>query len=156
MSDLYDTDFVAWTDQQAKLLRRVADGERINDLVDWTNIIEEVESLGRSQEQELANRVSTILEHLMRLQASPATDPRRGWRSTIVRTRAEIARLLKGNRTLRESVPAVIVEVLPTARDTVAAVLEEYGETPTVPLDQFSYTEDQVLGRWLPGATGQP
>ena len=91
MSDLYDTDFVAWTDQQADALRRFAAGERVNDLVDWTNIIEEIESLGRSQEQELANRVSTILDHLMRLQASPATDPRRGWRSTIVRTRAEIA-----------------------------------------------------------------
>jgi hypothetical protein len=150
MSDLYDTDFVAWTDQQAELLRRVAAGERVNDLVDWTNIIEEVESLGRSQEQELANRVSTILDHLMRLQASPASDPRRGWRSTIVRTRAEIERLLKGNRTLRESVPTVIAQELPSAREIAAVALEEYDETPTVALDQLSYTEDQVLGRWLP------
>jgi hypothetical protein len=106
--------------------------------------------LGRSQEQELANRVSTILDHLMRLQASPASDPRRGWRSTIVRTRAEIERLLKGNRTLRESVPTVIAQELPSAREIAAVALEEYDETPTVALDQLSYTEDQVLGRWLP------
>ena len=150
MSDLYDTDFVLWTDQQADALRRFAAGERVNDQVDWANIIEEIESLGRSQEQELANRVSTILEHLMRLQASPAPDPRRGWRSTVVRTRAEIGPLLKGNRTLRHSVPAVITEALPTARQLAALALEEYGETPTVPLDELSYTEDQVLGPWLP------
>ncbi len=150
MSDLYDTDYARWTDQQAALLRRVAAGERVNDLVDWDNIIEEIESLGRSQEQELANRVSTILDHLMRLQASPAADPRRGWRSTIVRTRGEVDRLLRGNRTLRESVPTVVAAELPTARGIAAVALEEHGETPTVPLDQLTYTSEQVLGPWFP------
>jgi len=49
MSDLYDTDIVTWSAQQAELLRRVAAGERINDLVDWGNVIEEIESVGQSQ-----------------------------------------------------------------------------------------------------------
>ena len=45
MSDLYDEDVVTWSEQQAALLRRVAAGERVNDQVDWINIIDEVESL---------------------------------------------------------------------------------------------------------------
>ncbi len=150
MSDLYDDDFARWSEQQAKLLRRVAASERVNDQVDWENVAEEIESLGRSQEQELANRINTVLDHLMRLQASPATDPRRGWRSTIVRTRAEIERLLRGNRTMRASVPTVIVEELPVAREIAAAALGEHGETPIVPLDELRYTEEQVLDSWFP------
>jgi hypothetical protein len=150
MSDLYGDDILLWSERQAELLRRMAAGERVNDQVDWENVAEEIESVGRSQEQELANRVLTVLDHLLRLQASPAVDPRRGWRSTIVRSRAEIDRLLKRNRTLRESLATVIAEEMPTAREIAALALAEYGETPTVPLDQLTCTTEQVLGRWLP------
>jgi hypothetical protein len=50
MSDLYDADILEWSERQAALLRRVAAGERVNDTApDWPNIIEEIESVGRSQ-----------------------------------------------------------------------------------------------------------
>ncbi len=48
MSD-YDTDILTWSERQADLLRRVGAGEKINDQVDWKNIAEEVETMGRSQ-----------------------------------------------------------------------------------------------------------
>ena len=41
-SDLYDTDIVTWTERRAALLRRMAAGERVNDQVDWLNLIEEI------------------------------------------------------------------------------------------------------------------
>ncbi len=46
--DLYWDDILAWSERQAELLKRVAAGERLND-VDWPNIIEEIESVGRSE-----------------------------------------------------------------------------------------------------------
>ena len=49
MSDLYETDVVTWSDRQADLLRRIAAGERVNDQVDWENVVEEIESVGQSQ-----------------------------------------------------------------------------------------------------------
>jgi hypothetical protein len=50
MSDLYDTDTLTWSQRQAELLRRLAAGERINsDDLDWPNIIEEIESVGRGE-----------------------------------------------------------------------------------------------------------
>ena len=49
MSDtLYDTDVLSWSEQQAELLRRAARGERVNGL-DWPNLIEEIEAVGRSE-----------------------------------------------------------------------------------------------------------
>ena len=46
---LYDQDVLVWSDQQAELLRRLAAGERVNDAVDWANVIEEVQDVGQSQ-----------------------------------------------------------------------------------------------------------
>jgi len=47
MSDLYDVDIALWSERQADLLRRVAAGERVNDQVDWLNIVEEIADVAR-------------------------------------------------------------------------------------------------------------
>ena len=35
---LYGRDALAWSEQQAALLRRLAAGERLNEAVDWANV----------------------------------------------------------------------------------------------------------------------
>ena len=52
MSD-YDSDIVTWSEHQADVLRRLAAGERVNDQVDWENVVEEIESVGRSERRKL-------------------------------------------------------------------------------------------------------
>ena len=93
LSDLdsadYASDFVAWTKEQALALRR-----RATNALDWDNIAEEIESLGKSDQRDLRSRIQTILDHLMRLQASPAQDPRHGWERTLIVQRAGIRQLL--------------------------------------------------------------
>jgi hypothetical protein len=55
MSD-YDTDIVRWSERQAVLLRQHAAVARANDpALDWPNIIEEIESVGRSEGSALAS-----------------------------------------------------------------------------------------------------
>lgn len=144
------TDFAAWSVEQGVLLRRVADGEPINEEVDWGNVIEEIEGLGRAQKNELATRVRAVLEHLRRLTASPANDPNPGWRTTIARSRAEIEALLEDSPSLRPLLDEIIATELPRARKIAATALAEHREQPTVPLDQVSFTKDQVLDAWLP------
>ena len=39
----HESDMLAWSERQVELLRRVEAGEKINDQVDWPNVIEEVE-----------------------------------------------------------------------------------------------------------------
>jgi hypothetical protein len=48
LDDLYDRDALAWSEHQAGLLRRVARGERVNE-VDWEHVIEEIEDAGLSE-----------------------------------------------------------------------------------------------------------
>jgi hypothetical protein len=153
MSDLYQRDYHAWAQQQAALLRRRAGGMLANDdALDWSNIAEEIESLGASQQRSLRSWIGTIVDHLMRLEASPAIDPRHGWIDTIARTRADIADLLEDSPGLRQYIPEMLERQLTARRSSVANVLAAYGETPTVDLGGLTYTEDQVLGDWFPRA----
>ena len=80
----YDTDLALWADSQARA-RRDAGHAGTNLPIDWENVAEEIEALGKSQARELASRVAIILVHLMKLEASPASEPRAGWQETIAR-----------------------------------------------------------------------
>jgi hypothetical protein len=151
MSDLYDFDIVEWSEQQAGLLRRRAAGELVNEAeLDWPNIAEEIESLGTSERSRLRSHIGTVLEHLIKLRASPAVDPRNGWRASVRNARREIKRTLKDSPSLRSAVPRLIAEETPDARDDVAAALTDYGEHPLVDLGSLTFTEDQVIGDWFP------
>src|SRR4029453_18728833 len=103
---LYDQDFYAWTQEQAALLREGAVHE-----LDLTNLAEEIESLGKSEQRELYNRLRRLLRHLLKLHVAAQWLPRdleragRGWRTTVKVQRAELAKLLRENRTLWLRVP---------------------------------------------------
>jgi len=59
MTDLYDTDIVVWAEQQADLLRRRAAGELVNDAeIDWPNVAEEIEDVGKSQRQAVESHLT--------------------------------------------------------------------------------------------------
>ena len=80
----YDADLTLWAESQARALRD-AGHAGTNLPIDWENVAEEIEALGKSQARELASRVAIILVHLMKLEASPASEPRAGWQETIAR-----------------------------------------------------------------------
>ena len=150
MSDtLYDTDFYEWTREQSRRLREAA-SERINLPIDWENVAEEIESLGKSDRRALASHVATILEHLMKLQASPAAEPRSGWIRTIRTARSAVDYILEDSPSLRREIPRLLARALDAARANVADALAEHAEPPCVPLDGLAYTEEQVIGTWLP------
>jgi len=152
LSRLYEQDFVRWAESQAEALRDAA-RSGTNLPLDWDNLIEEVESLGRSERRELESRLVTVLEHLLKLEYSSALNPRAGWRATIRRERREIKRVLATSPSLKASVAEIIAEELrPTAND-VAVELRDYGEVNGAVLAKImgaSYDADQVLGDWFP------
>jgi hypothetical protein len=139
-------DFALWTRAQAAALRAQARAGT-NLAIDWEHVAEEIEDLGRSERRELASRIGTILEHLLKLIASPAELPRGGWEATVLRERAQVADLLAESPSLRQEVPAIIARRLPLARRIVARELAAYGE---VPADPPELDEARVLGEWLP------
>ncbi|HUB47960.1 MAG TPA: DUF29 domain-containing protein [Acetobacteraceae bacterium] len=146
----YDTDLLLWSERQTDLLRRMGAGERVNDQVDWANVAEEIESLGISQKHQLRSRLGTILLHLIKLQASPATDPRPGWKQTILRERVGIKKLIKDSPSLRPTVPALVDDEINDAVMLALAEMALYGEQPQVDPAELTYTVEQVLGPWMP------
>jgi hypothetical protein len=149
MSD-YDTDLVLWSREQADLLRRMGAGERVNDQVDWENVAEEIESLGRSDWRELRRRVQVVLRHLIKLQASPALSPRNGWRRTVLEQRSQISVLLEESPSLVQRMPEAITKELRSACALARSDLAEFSEPTLVEIEELNFAADQVLGPWLP------
>jgi len=155
---LYDEDFVAWSKQQAEALRSAA-RTGSNQLLDWENLAEEIESLGRSDRRGLASRIATVIEHFVKLACSPAREPRQGWRQTIRRERIEIELVLKDSPSLQREVPEIASSV---AGGAIELALEEMDARRELSrslqqalkvkkyLDLFIYTQEQILGDWFP------
>ncbi len=80
--DLYDRDFLLWTEQQAALLRRLAHGERVNAAIDWPHVIEEIEDVGRSQVSGCESLLRQAILHLIKL-AVGEDRPAGHWRSEV-------------------------------------------------------------------------
>jgi hypothetical protein len=150
----YDTDVYAWSERQGALLRRLAGGERVNDAdLDWPNIADEIESVGRSEGSALSGHIGNVLEHLIKLQISPATEPRAGWKETILRGCREAEELLRDGPSLRPSLGDIIARRLPAARRLAVAALDAHGERPSMEPNLLTFDEAQVLGEWFPNAS---
>jgi hypothetical protein len=80
---LYERDVLAWSQHQADLLRRLARGERVND-VDWTNIAEEIEDVGLSELHSVESFLTLIVVHLLKLNAWPDSEACGHWREEVV------------------------------------------------------------------------
>lgn len=108
---LYDEDFFAWTQSQARALRRFA-RTRPNVALDVEHIAGEIADLGTERRDALRSWTARIIEHLLLLEHSPAQEPRRGWIDEIVNFRSEIERRLSQTleRDLKRRLPLLYDE----------------------------------------------
>jgi hypothetical protein len=81
MSQAYDEDVLEWSEHQAALLRRLASGDQANETPDWENIIEEVESVGRSQLSAVRSLLVQALLDDLKCQAWPSSREVPHWRA---------------------------------------------------------------------------
>ncbi len=104
MSALYERDFYAWANQQAALLRAGELGA-----AEIANIAEEIESMGRSERNQLTNRLAVLLAHLLKWQYQPGL---RGnsWRLTIREQRRRASRVLAQNPSLNADLSTILAE----------------------------------------------
>lgn len=98
-SSLYEADFYAWTQEQSKL---IALGKWQG--LDAANLVEEIESLGRKERQELRNRLGILIGHLLKWQFQPGQKSNswsNSWRGTIREQRKQINLLIKDSPSLK-------------------------------------------------------
>jgi hypothetical protein len=80
---LYERDILAWSHHQADLLRRLARGERVND-VDWQHVVEEIEDVGLSQLNAVRSYLRLMLVHLLKVQGWPESPAADRWRQEVM------------------------------------------------------------------------
>ena len=127
LATLYDQDVALWAEQQGRLLREAA-MRGSNEPIDWQNVAEEIESVGNSQATELRQRLFRIVEHLLKLQFSPARDPRGGWMDTVLDQRSEIEAVLDDSPSLRRRLPEFLESASARAARQTRRSLELHGE----------------------------
>jgi hypothetical protein len=152
LESLYEQDTVAWSEHQAAALRAAARGDS-NQPLDWENLAEEIESLGKSLRLGLRSQVVRIVQHLVKLAHSPAVEPRGGWRRTIRQARVEIDLILSDSPSLRREVPRLIEEETGRAVELAIRDMEEHDELSRLELPTLrkaTFTEEQVVEDWFP------
>src|ERR1700748_2433978 len=90
----YDTDLYQWTIEQADALRRRA----VNEL-DYDNLAEEIESVGRSERREIRSRLEILLIHLLKWRYQPEKQSD-SWRASVSEARQRIEDVLCDNASL--------------------------------------------------------
>jgi hypothetical protein len=149
---LYERDFAAWSRQQAEALRAAA-RTGSNQLLDWENLAEEIEDLGASQRSAVGSYIMRIIQHFVKLEYSPAVEPRKGWRRTIRLARLQLQKRIDSNPSLKPELGNLVSAETRRGIEYAIADLEEHDEIDEVGaqvLRRARYTEEQVLGDWFP------
>jgi hypothetical protein len=130
----YETDLYEWTKEQADALRR-----RASNALDWDNLAEEIESLGKSERRQIRSRLEVLIVDLLKWRYQPEWRCG-GWRGSIQEARDRIEDLLADSPSLRPY-PA---ECLPKA--FAYASRKTLGETGLLYLPEACpWTIDQIL-----------
>ncbi|RBP15748.1 uncharacterized protein DUF29 [Roseiarcus fermentans] len=130
----YETDLHEWTKAQADALRRRASNE-----LDWDNLAEEIETLGRSDRHQIESRLENLILHLLKWRYQPESQCG-SWRGSIFEARHRLERLLADSPSLRSYPAEYLARAYPYAR---TKALEETGLL-RLP-DDCPWTVDEIL-----------
>ena len=132
----YEEDVYGWAVNTAQLLRNKKMGE-----VDFENVIEEIEALGRSEKYELVNRLALVISHLLKWQFQP-TMRGHSWIYTIKEQRKQAKYHWEDNPSLKNKLDELITKSYDLA---IAKAARETGlEEKAFPL-KCPYTFEQIM-----------
>jgi ribosomal protein L29 len=135
-SNLYEADFYAWTQEQAKLLQQGTWSR-----LDIPNLVEEINSLGKQERQELENRLGVLLGHLLKWEFQ-SSHRSRSWFATIREQRRRISRLIERSPSLQPYLPEAVENAYQDALDlAVRETLLSYKNFPP----DCPYQLEQIL-----------
>ena len=131
-------------------MRKLA-AERWNGPLDLEHLAEEVEDLGSDRRDVAISQLRRLIVHLLKLEHSPARDPRRQWVVTVDDARAEA--LPRVTRTIAQEIEAALPAIYRRARRRAVLELRDHGEDEAAAAlpAECPYTLDQLLDEdWLP------
>ncbi|MEB3308661.1 MAG: DUF29 domain-containing protein [Snowella sp.] len=116
VNKLYEIDFYQWTMEQAQALRN----QNLEDL-DWENIIEEIEALGRSDYNAVVSLLMRQIEHRLKIDYANHPECDRHWKSEILAFQKNLKRRLSPSMK-----PKLEIELPEIYQDAVDIVLAKY------------------------------
>lgn len=128
----YEQDFYTWTQQQANLLR----SHQFNEL-DIDNLIEEIESMGRSEKRAVTSRLTVLLKHLLkwRFQSDRRST---SWRLTIQHQRTKYHKIIRENPGLKSQLDSIYLDAY---QDSIFEAAQETG----LPVELFPVESPWLL-----------
>jgi hypothetical protein len=137
LKTLYDQDFVLWIEETVKQLK----SENFSQL-DIENLIEEIETLGRSERHAIDSYLSRLLEHLLKRCYVNLPDCYRRWNIEIRNFRKEIKRRLQDSPSLKR----FMLEILSTSyQEALEAMREDYPNTSFPDVCPFPHDIERLL-----------
>ncbi|MBS9392757.1 MAG: DUF29 domain-containing protein [Dolichospermum sp. LBC05a] len=114
VKNLYEQDFSLWIEDTINKLKT-----RDHDNLDWENLIEEVESLGKSQRKSVRSFLVRLLEHLLKRCYVPMSDCYRGWEIEIRNFRQRLQIELEDSPSLKTFLREIFVKSYEMALENV-------------------------------------
>ena len=124
---LYHEDFVTWTERQAAALRAAA-REGSNLPIDWNNLAEEVEDMGRAIRNRVTSLAGQIQVHLLKIACAAADEPRSHWMREVDEFREQLTDELADNPALRGRFETISDDRLSRSFKKVERLFERDGE----------------------------
>ncbi len=136
MRTRYETDFYGWTQEQAGLLR----SGQLSEL-DTQNLLEEIEAMGTSAENELESRLEVLFIHLLKWKFQSERQGR-SWKLTIEEQRRKIERRLKKSPSLKHKLPDILEDAY---GDAIIGAERETNIKRNVFPDNCPWTFEQII-----------
>lgn len=111
---LYNLDFYQWTQRQSELLR-VEEWQQL----DWQQIADEIESLGKKDKRQVQSRLAVLITHLLKWEYQPGKRSP-SWRKTLKEQRFRLALVLNDSPSLKVGLPEFVAVVYPYAVENTA------------------------------------
>ena len=98
----YENDYYGWTQEQAFLIK----SGKFNEL-DIENLIEEIESMGKTEKKEAISRLTIVLLHLLKWEYQPERQCK-SWKISIDTQRKKFKKVIKENPSLKAQLASIL------------------------------------------------
>jgi len=149
LKELYDKDFPLWVEINLQLLK-----EKAYDLVDWENLLEEIEDMGRRYLDACISYLAIILEHLYKwdnFKGLVGVEGGKGWVRSVNNARRELEVLFRRYPSLKTKLPRELETAWIEARKRLYNWLEDNDYDPeafNIP-EECPYTYEEAMTRDL-------
>jgi hypothetical protein len=118
---LYDRDYYKWIQETIEKLKL-----QQFDMVDWENLIEEIEDMGRSEKHAVESFLLRLLEHLLKLNYWEGEKERNAnhWASEIVNFRMQLKDRLAESPSLNSKIDSTYQRIYPTAKRAISKLFK--------------------------------